>query len=140
MLNKFIWKDEYGVGIQLIDEQHKHFFEIVNKILDLADNKFSAKEELSAIINELGNYAMYHLGTEEEYFDIFKYPDAVIHIDRHNKYREIIKKYMDRVQNEKNDVKKLTEEVASYSGSWLSNHILEVDKKYTKFFNEHGLK
>ena len=40
MLNKFIWKDEYGVGIQLIDEQHKHFFEIVNKILDLADNKF----------------------------------------------------------------------------------------------------
>ena len=25
MNNKFIWTDEYGVGIQIIDEQHRHF-------------------------------------------------------------------------------------------------------------------
>lgn len=140
MHNKFIWTDEYGVGIQLIDEQHKHFFEIVNKIFGLADNESSAKEELSALLDELGNYALYHLGTEEEYFSSYKYPDAVLHIDSHNKYRDVIKEYQDRVRSGKEDVKKIVEEVASYSGDWLSHHILEVDKKYTKFFNEHGLK
>lgn len=139
MHNKFIWTDEYGVGVQLIDEQHKHFFEIVNKIFDLADNESSTKEELSAFLDELGNYALYHLGTEEEYFNTLKYPDAALHIDSHNKYRDAIKEYQDRVMGEKADVKKIVEEVAAYSGDWLAHHILEVDKKYTKFFNEHGL-
>ncbi len=140
MRNKFVWTDEYGVGIQIIDEQHRHFFEIVNKIFALADNEQSTKEELFFLASELGNYAMYHLGTEEEYFDKFKYPDAILHVSSHNQYREMIKKYLDRAKNEEAGVKKLVEEVASFSGNWLSHHILEVDKKYTKFFNEHGLK
>ena len=139
MNNKFVWTNKYSVGIQLIDEQHKHFFEIVNKILDFVDKELSTKEELFALLNEFENYAMYHLGTEEEYFDILKYPDAILHIDNHNKYREIIKKYINRAREE-TEIKKIAEEVASYSSSWLSGHILEVDKKYTKFFNEHGLK
>ena len=143
MSNKFIWTEKYGVGIQLIDEQHKHFFEIVNKILDLVDKESKGsltRRNVSDLLDELGNYALYHLGTEEGYFDALNYPDVILHISSHNKYRETIKKYLNRVIDEKEDVKKLLEEAASYSGNWLSQHILETDKKYTIFFNEHGLK
>ena len=140
MSNKFIWTDEYGVGIELIDEQHKHFFEIVNKAFDFISKESIARRELSDLLDELGNYALYHLGTEEEYFDSLNYPDAILHITSHNKYREMIKKYLNRVRDEKEDMGKLIEEAASYSGNWLSQHILEVDKKYTIFFNERGLK
>jgi hemerythrin len=34
---------------------------------------------------------------------------------------------------------KLAETAAAYSIGWLSNHILILDKKYTVFFEEHGV-
>jgi hemerythrin len=38
------------------------------------------------------------------------------------------------------DIKKIMNEAASYSGEWLMKHILVMDKKYTKFLQEHGVK
>ena len=38
-MNKFIWTKEYELGVEIIDTQHKHFFEIVNKIYDTLGNK-----------------------------------------------------------------------------------------------------
>jgi hemerythrin len=43
------------------------------------------------------------------------------------------------VQDPKSDLAKLVDEVAAYSIYWLSNHILLMDKKYTVFFEEHGI-
>jgi len=35
------WKDEYSIGIELIDEQHKHIFEIGNDAYELLKNDLS---------------------------------------------------------------------------------------------------
>ncbi|TRZ63996.1 MAG: hypothetical protein D4Q79_02490 [Spirochaetia bacterium] len=138
-MEKFIWKEEYSVGIKEIDEQHKHFFEIANGTLDLTTKENLTKEETIKGLQELGDYAFYHLSTEEGYFDKFKYQDAPLHINAHNKYREAVNEYFARIDDENTDIKKLAEEMASYSGNWLLAHIVVVDKRYTKFFNEHGL-
>lgn len=139
MNKKFIWTNEYSVGIQMIDEQHRHFFDIANKIIDFTDTQFPQKENLLAMLKELGDYAFYHLGTEEDYFNKLDYQDATSHIAEHNKYRERIKNYFVRIKSEETDTKELVEEVAVYSSDWLAQHIMLIDKKYTKFFNEHGL-
>ncbi len=138
-MNKFIWTEEYSVGIKTIDEQHRRFFEIANSIIDLGEKNVS-KEELLAALGQLGDYALYHLGTEEKYFDEFHYSEAARHVAIHNQYREKIKNYLDATRNEKANIKELAKEIASYSGDWLSHHILIMDKQYTKFFIEHGLK
>lgn len=124
----------------MIDEQHQHFFEIANKIIDFTGTQSPQKENLLAMLKELGDYAFYHFGAEEEYFDKFRYEDTPFHIAEHNKYREKIKDYFARAKNEEVNIKELIEEVASYSNDWLAQHIMTRDKKYTKFFNEHGLK
>jgi hemerythrin len=128
------------VGIDSIDEQHKHFFEITNSLIEMALNDAAEKEELIGLLGSLGDYAFYHLNTEESYFDKFHYPDAPMHVEEHNKFREQAKKFMDSVENEKNDIKTLVKEAAIYSGNWLFHHILLVDTKYAKFFQEHNVK
>lgn len=138
-MEKFIWKDEYSVGIPSIDEQHKHFFEITDRMIDLAEQANPVKEILVSVIGELGDYAMYHLKTEEEYFDKFAYAGAPEHVMAHDLYREKIAGYLAMAHDPASDLAKLAEDVASYSINWLSNHILLLDKKYTVFFEEHGI-
>ncbi len=138
-MGKFNWTEEYSVGIKAIDEQHQHFFEIANKVIDLANQENLSKDEAIKALTELGDYGFYHFSTEEGYFDKFSYQEAPLHIDAHNKYREAVSKYFEDIKKEGADVKKLAKDMASYSSEWLSNHILSMDKKYTKFFNEHGL-
>jgi hemerythrin len=37
------------------------------------------------------------------------------------------------------ELQALAKELASYAIYWLSHHILLVDKKYTHYFQEHGI-
>lgn len=138
-MDKFVWTEEYGVGIKEIDEQHKHFFGIANEVVDLSEKENFSKEEVFAALEGLGDYAFYHFKTEEDYFDKFNYPEAPLHIDAHNKFRETVSGYLADIRKKDVDVKKMAEDAASYSADWLFKHILAMDRKYSKFFNERGL-
>lgn len=139
MKEKFIWTPEYGVGVKSIDEQHQHFFEIVNRILDLLEKEDISKEEILKPLGELGDYAFYHLKTEENYFDEFNYPDAPAHRQAHDAYRSQVNDYLGRINKEETNFNELAGQMTSFSGSWLFEHILVMDKKYSVFFNKHGL-
>ena len=138
-MGQFKWTTKYSVGIKSIDEQHQHFFKVANLLVETALNDASTKEGVIAMLGSLGDYAFYHLKTEEDYFNKFKYPDAAEHIAEHNKFRDQVKGYLDLIGDEKTDIKKLGKEAAIFSGNWLYHHILLVDIKYSKFFIEKGL-
>ncbi|MBN2197691.1 hemerythrin family protein [Candidatus Wolfebacteria bacterium] len=138
-MEKFVWSEEYNIGINEIDGQHKHFLEIANKIIDVTIGQNPTKEQIFNLLEELGNYAFYHFGIEEGYFDKFNYQEAPLHIDAHNNYRETIRKYLEDIRKEDVDINKMTEEIVSYSTDWLLKHIVVMDKKYTQYFHEHGL-
>jgi len=134
-----VWDNSYSVGVDLIDEQHKHFFGIANSAYEAAEGATVAPEKLLAIILELNDYALYHLGTEEEYFKKFRYAGTTLHVQMHNIYRDQMQKYLGRMRDG-NDTKELVKEIALYSGNWLGSHIFVMDKQYAKSFREHGLK
>ena len=97
------------------------------------------KEEIIALLGSLGDYVFYHFKIEEDYFDKFKYPDAVEHIAEHNIFRDQVKGYLDSIKEENVDIYWVGKEAAIFSGNWLYHHILLVDKKYAKLFIEKGL-
>ncbi|MEK7624694.1 MAG: bacteriohemerythrin [Patescibacteria group bacterium] len=137
-MGKFNWTEEYSVDVSLIDEQHKHFFQIANSIIDLTENENPKKEPLMFLAGELADYAFYHLGIEESYFDKFNYKEAPYHKTEHDNYRNKIKNYLNEVRNETTNLREITKELAVFSNDWLTHHILLVDKRYTLFFREHG--
>jgi len=136
-MNKFIWTDEYSLGINVIDEQHKHFFEIVNIVYDVLDKSNATKEELLKIIDELIKYDYYHLSTEEKYFNQFFYSDMANHMKYHDMFRTQTEEYYNRL--EKEDLPKLSLEVTDFAKNWLIHHIMVEDKKYVPYFKEHNI-
>jgi len=139
-MNKFIWTSEYSLGIGIIDEQHQHFFDIVNRIYDMLETNRGDSAELVEIINELRDYALYHLSTEEKYFNQFAYSDIENHMKYHMMFREQSDKYSERLNSSNEDLPKLALEITDFAKGWLMKHILIADKMYASFFKEHGIK
>lgn len=138
-MNKFVWTIQNSVKNNTIDEQHQMFFKIANSLLDMAERNDVTREEMMIKISELGNYALYHLGTEEVMFDTYDYPEKIEHIKSHNAFRETVNKMMKEAR-EDGHMKELSEKTANFAGEWLMNHIMVVDQRYADFFVSKGLK
>ena len=135
-----MWSDEYSVGVEVIDEQHKHFFDIASRISQDALKPSLTKEGLEGLLGELGDYALYHLDTEEKYFDTLHYEEADAHKKAHDEFRETVGAYLEQIKDKDDEgARKFAQDIALYAADWLKAHILTVDKRYTKFFHEHGL-
>ena len=79
-IQKFVWDESFSVEVADIDEQHKHFFSIVNGIYDLILSGDVQKENLLFHVTDLGNYAVYHLSTEESLFMQFNFEWKEAHL------------------------------------------------------------
>jgi hemerythrin len=125
-----------SVNIKSIDEQHKKLVDILNMLSDAMKAK-SGKDVLDDVLTELSAYVDYHFETEEELFKKYDYPEALKHVEEHNSYKENIEKFNEKFKD--NKTLGLSVEVFNYLVTWIKHHIKEVDKAYSKFFNENGV-
>ena len=139
-MNKFVWTKEYELGVGVIDEQHKHFFDIVNKIYGLLEDESIKDTDVRSVVIELMDYAYFHLATEEKYFAQFAYSDIANHMKYHTDFRIKSSEYLERINAGGADMPALLLEVDDFAKNWLSHHILVADKMYAPFFQAHGLK
>jgi hemerythrin len=92
MENKIAWDNELKVGIKEIDDQHKVFYDFVNHLLDECcsnDNVDNAK--IKQHISNIRTFAVKHFHAEERLMIEFKYPNYLVHRQKH---REILDKLM----------------------------------------------
>lgn len=140
MYEKFIWTEKYSVNVKEIDAQHQKFISICNHLLESADNPtVLTRKEALINIEMLGDYAFYHLGTEEELFLKLDYPDTDQHVQTHQLFREKTKFLINKIRDENNNMEETLHEAAMFAGNWLLHHIMTTDKAYTEFFNQHGV-
>ena len=130
------WDNSYSVNVNEIDNQHQKLFDLINNLYD-AMKKGSGKEILPSIINELYEYVEKHFSTEEKYFDRFNYPESETHKIEHYNF---LKKVTEFKKGYEENQLALTVDVITFLQNWLVTHIKVVDKKYSQFFNENGLK
>jgi hemerythrin len=136
---EFIWSENYSVEIPEIDAQHKHFLELANAIIDLAEKGGADNETLIPLVKEFNDYAQYHLTTEEKYFKEFNYEEADIHIAMHDNFRTQVLKYDILAEGEVRPPSEIAKDLALFAGNWLQSHIIIMDKKYVANFHRHGL-
>lgn len=137
-MEKFEWLQKYSVGIEGIDEQHQRYFELANEIIKMTGQDDIPAADILAKIDELNNYAIYHFATEEKLFKEYAYPEVEEHLEQHRAYEERMDEFMNKVRKESGS-KDLMLEIAEFAGSWLMNHIMDLDQKYAIFFREKGV-
>ncbi|MDD5717424.1 MAG: bacteriohemerythrin [Sulfuricurvum sp.] len=95
MPHSFAWREEYRLGINSIDQQHRHLFEIVERIAKL-DAASSSKEELRQILGELSQYMREHFSDEESYMESIQFPE----LEQHRKiHQDIIEFFNHSISN-----------------------------------------
>ncbi|QOR35286.1 hemerythrin family protein [Clostridium sp. 'deep sea'] len=132
----FEWKNEYSVGVDVIDQQHQKLFEIGRKIHKLLVT-YSGQDSfntISNLIGELSNYTAYHFQTEEELFNKYNYPDTESHIKEHQYFIDYLNSLNLGVidDNQKDAIMDLLK----FISKWIFRHINSTDFQYRDFFKE----
>ena len=130
------WNDSLSVKVTEIDVQHKKLIDMINTLYD-AMKIGKGKNVMGDTLNNLITYTATHFNTEEKYFDFYNYPDKESHILEHKKFTETVTKFKKDFDSGNATI---SLEVMNFLKDWLTKHINGADKKYTKCFNEHGLK
>jgi hemerythrin-like metal-binding protein len=130
------WKDTYSVGVQSIDQQHKIWISLINKLHD-AMGKGEGKKILADIFEEVVAYTKTHLKNEEALFEKYGYPDTAAHKAVHAKLTQQVLEKQKEIQDGKSV---MTMDVMNFLKNWLIDHIQNTDKKYTAFLVSKGVK
>jgi hemerythrin len=133
---EFKWKEEYGVGIKEIDDQHRYFISLLNNLY-LAIGSSKDREELEQLFKNLSDYAEIHFATEEKYFDEFHYEGSSEHKRKHQEMRDEIARI--KKHESGNDID-FYGNIVYFLKDWLEDHLEKMDKKYKECFMKHGLK
>jgi len=131
------WTDDYSVGIESIDKQHKKLIEIINEL-----NKSVAFGEsdtmLAKTFVDLLNYTKQHFAYEEQLFEQYNYQQSREHITQHKKLLQQVFELKNQYQTDPSA--SLGLELIQFLRSWLINHILKSDKDYSQFLVGKGVK
>ncbi|MFV0368690.1 MAG: bacteriohemerythrin [Hyphomicrobiaceae bacterium] len=126
------WSDEFSVGIDLIDKQHKILIRAIN-LLAMAVEYNSSRDMMQEIFTTLRDYTDTHFAYEEELFDRFDYPETELHKAQH---RGLLKQVVDLEKRWQAGDAEIGAEVLQFLVNWLRNHILGSDKKYSAFLSK----
>lgn len=120
------WNDAYLIGIDEVDNQHKHLIEIANELFDtisLPNGEYTKR--MRDVVQKLMDYTDYHFKSEEKFMKKYNYPQIAIHIAAHENFTSEMKRQTRRLSTERvEDGLNLY----SYIVNWVLNHIAKADK------------
>jgi len=123
------WKNEFSVGIDEMDDQHKRWIEIINE-LHGAMRGGQADKALSGVLQKMADYIVVHFKTEEALLDKNKYPGLDKHRKIHEKYALEIQGFVDQFAKGKI---LMSIDIMDSLKMWLINHIKINDREYGTF-------
>lgn len=130
-----VWKDEYSVGIESLDYDHKKLLTLINQLQTAVHYQTGELFE-KELLDEVVAYTKYHFDREEKMMEETGYPD----MDAHKKgHREMIAKVDTFLNSYEKEGHEALEEVSLYLKDWLVQHINGTDQEYSRLFKEKGM-
>ena len=130
------WKDDYSVGIDSIDQQHKRLLNLINQLQTAVDYSTGEQFEREAL-DELVDYTKTHFSYEEGLMRDNDYPDFEAHKLQHEK---MFKKVGEVLSEYEQDHDTAMSNAAEFLKDWLIKHINGTDKEYSSYLIGKGVK
>lgn len=136
-----LWKDNYELGVPLIDAQHKELFRRVESFLQVLRSKDCWEEKIPKInetLEFMKRYVVEHFRDEEEYQRSINYPGYEAHKKIHtgmvNYVLEVSKQYQQSNNNED-----LMQQFGGRLLAWLINHVAAEDQLIAEYAIKKGM-
>jgi hemerythrin len=120
----FQWEDQYSIDQGPIDADHKHLFELANRIALMAESQIDFGE-LKSTTQELYRYMEEHFSREESLMREARYTDYDDHVAAH----ETIIRDMNLLLRQSHSVDHLVRGLSHAMVDWVVQHILDKDKQ-----------
>lgn len=131
-MKKIEWSDEFSVGVEELDQQHRHLVTLINKLIDNQGASISS-EITPRVLGGLLNYVQQHFSLEEELMAKHDFPGLEDHRKHHMAFTEALISIVDNPEDTP------AEELLIYLDEWLRSHILHDDQDFREFFIEKGV-
>ena len=132
----FTWDEKYSVKVSEMDRQHKKLFDIINRLHDEM-KAGTASKSMPVIVRELLEYTKTHFSQEETLMKNNDYPGISEQETLHRKFVSEIEKVKQDIDSGK---PVFATKTMNFLKDWLLGHIIGIDKKYSDFLNEKGVK
>lgn len=121
----FEWSVDLGVGIGVIDEQHRTLLGLINRLYEEIVTKGSSSEDQGEILEEFVRYAIYHFDFEEQLLRKNGYAAIDVHCGYHARLKEEL---LTLLKNGRNSLTSVNTELLDFLKAWLRQHIAVEDK------------
>lgn len=121
-----VWKDDYSVGVEALDFDHKLLFSLINQ-LDGAIADQEGEDVLGSVLGVLAEYTRYHFMREEKLMSKGGYPEIGSHHGRHEALTRRVNELKDKFDARHPQA---AMEVRDFLAEWLTSHILSEDQAY----------
>lgn len=128
-MKKIEWQDDWYLGVDKIDNQHKELLSLVNRILK---DDIKTKE----LVNDFIDYAAKHFRDEEKlmFHNVYPHKQYYIHKVEHQKFTRALLEISFALQENNDD--SLPLKFRQFCIDWFRLHFLETDKLFTNFIKE----
>lgn len=126
MFEIFPWNAHLETDIEAIDTQHRKLVQLINRLAE-QHVQGGTQDEVSAILGELADYAVYHFKTEEAIWqDALAGDDWLAqHVTSHQKFFD----HIVALQSGQRPFQAVLDDLFAYLTQWLAYHILDSDKR-----------
>ena len=133
LVNLINWKNEYSVGVDEIDAQHKNLLDMLNTLLQAIVEKTS-KEGMEKVLEEMINYVDFHFKSEEKYTK--PHPNFSEHRLEHWQFVKTTMEFQKKFgRNENISI----QEIFEFLVNWLTNHIIGTDVRDFTYLRKNNL-
>jgi len=122
------WTEKFACGINLIDEQHKNLFELVNEMFNhVTGNDVQEHDYFNRVIQEAVKYIKIHFATEEKIMFVTRFEGYIEHKKEHESF---IIEVLDNIHDYEVGGRLTLSTFTRFLKDWILSHIALVDKQY----------
>ena len=132
------WKNEFKIGIPIIDAQHKQLFRYDDELNTALTNGLK-RSDVDNILRQLGFYVVRHFTLEEQYMEASSYPHLSEQIETHLYFtNRLVELQEEFVQNGLRPT--VVQAIQKELGLWIKNHVLGLDQAFGVYYKDRGEK
>jgi hemerythrin len=125
------WHNQYLIGQNAIDEQHKELFQLINDFHSHWQERRELKE-IAMVLNRLIQYCEHHFLTEESIMEKEGFPK----LDQHRKDHESLAQTIFLLNEEFAAKREMASaDVQKFCKHWLVDHIVNSDYEFRDFLS-----
>ena len=128
MDKQLVWKDEFDIGVDAIDKEHRRLFSIINRLFIHRNEEQKNGKACEEGIRYFYEHAIRHSTDEENYMELIGYKNLKMHKRIHKDFRERTLPILEGELKRSNYSSEAVDHFLAVCAGWLIGHTTTEDR------------